>query len=1127
VSIIGYENIGGEAGLVENVTFTGFTVKNAGVNPPIITGTHTGQDDAANLTDNTASWTPGELVGQWVTNAGDYIDNSGGRQFFRAEITANTATTLTATYISGGDEKDWDIGDTYIISPYREWYDGALDGRDDVRGIRITSGRNIVIEDCKVHDCGDRGISVGRSRFDPRTPSEDITISNCQIIDNHDGGIGVGDTKGTITITGNTVSNNNNPTTEGCTYSAVGPPDCHITGMHIGGRSTSETLTGTISGNTVSDNAYHGITVYKYTDGFIVEGNIVTGHNLNSEGAGIFLSTGWGFTKHCKNHIVQNNTVTGNIRGIIAYYAWGDNPGDLVIEGNTISTDAGTFETGQAAIKIDHAYNLAVNDNIISCDGVGIRAHSGDTYNNTFSGNTVDGAMFAGVYVTSGAHDNTFANNTIKNTIEDTFTQYADWGSHTGADNAAVLTDDTKSWTSGAFIGFNDATTLTAVLDGGTDNDWDFDDEHDVTYGETQADGIFLRGGSCYAGGHAGTGNVFNLNAIYGNTDDGMKNQTATVADAAGNWWGDASGPHHPTTNAAATGDSVSNNVDYSPWWSDNYLGDAHTLPWVWYLDNSNNSTLQEGVDWAADGDSVEVLDGTYDVPVNVEGRNNLTFTGESQANTIFMPAITLDWNIMTYGSARQACIRVVSSEGIVFRNMTMNFDLVRANYVYGALLWNSSGELSDNLLQNMSVDDVSGGYCEITSYAWAPDRSELDRAQVSFLNNTFRKTGRLAILTHGWVEALIEGNDFDMVDDNFGYAIEIGSHSIGTVRGNTFNNYDTWALTDQSSSGAIYIENAFTSETYAPGLGHVDKPVTIEENEISACQFGVIVGNSYPGLNGDVDINATIAHNQIHDNATTGSESSRGISIVDEDKDLGSSVTADIDSNTIVNNGDYGIHVSTDGNGNITSTLTWNVITGQYNGVVVKDYSTSSASSYDLTIHHNTFDNNLNAEDDAAGGFWDDGTSVGNCWSDFESNPGYPNQYEVPGNAGTVDRHPTCYWQCDCADYCDLNLDGSIDPLDVSLIVNYVYLAQDARQQIPSCPKDNGDWNCDDSVDPLDVSFYVNFVYKAWGEPCDPCELITSSEETSNPFAKSVILSGAQPRTEKKVTTARPTPIR
>ena len=76
----------------------------------------------------------------------------------------------------------------------------------------------------------------------------------------------------------------------------------------------------------------------------------------------------------------------------------------------------------------------------------------------------------------------------------------------------------------------------------------------------------------------------------------------------------------------------------------------------------------------------------------------------------------------------------------------------------------------------------------------------------------------------------------------------------------------------------------------------------------------------------------------------------------------------------------------------------------------------------------------------------------------------------------------------CDCTGFGDLNLDGGLNPVDVVLIVNYVYKDIDDRQQIPGCPMENGDWDCDEEVNPVDVVGYVNYVYKNIGGPCDPC---------------------------------------
>lgn len=71
-------------------------------------------------------------------------------------------------------------------------------------------------------------------------------------------------------------------------------------------------------------------------------------------------------------------------------------------------------------------------------------------------------------------------------------------GTHTGADNASVLTDSSKSFTTNEFVGntirnvtdgssatitANTATTVTGTLSGGTDNDYDAGDEYIITSG--------------------------------------------------------------------------------------------------------------------------------------------------------------------------------------------------------------------------------------------------------------------------------------------------------------------------------------------------------------------------------------------------------------------------------------------------------------------------------------------------------------------------------------------------------------------------------------------------------------------------------------------------------------------
>ena len=60
---------------------------------------------------------------------------------------------------------------------------------------------------------------------------------------------------------------------------------------------------------------------------------------------------------------------------------------------------------------------------------------------------------------------------------------------------------------------------------------------------------------------------VINYNNIFGNHEWGVYNEDCSVIiDAENNWWGDASGPYHPTENPDGLGDAVSDYVDFEPW---------------------------------------------------------------------------------------------------------------------------------------------------------------------------------------------------------------------------------------------------------------------------------------------------------------------------------------------------------------------------------------------------------------------------------------------------------------------------------------------------------------------------------------------------------------------------------
>lgn len=398
--------------IVEDITFNGFTVKNAGLNPPTTaTGTHTGPDNSAVLIDSTASWTPGALIGQWVHNIDDRdTDYKPSRSY--GQITGNTGTAVTAT-LKSGQENDWDKGDKYVIT-YEHYYDQFGDGQDDVRGITIGNGKNILIQNCKVVNSGYGGISAGLARcVSSHKYSEGVTVDNCISSDHPVAGISIGKYyRGPTWITNNICSNNKMPN--------LGDPTREYSGfgIQVQGKWSSNMVSGVISDNICRDNGFEGIILAKYTDGVIVENNVVTGHNFDEDGAGIFLYH-YGKPQYCKNHIIRNNMVTGNIRGIVAWYA-----SNSIIEHNNVETDPGTFAPGQPAIKIHNSNNIEARYNHIhGADGHGVLLVYSD--NSSIHKNTVNNNNGAGIYL-YGSDNNEIHKNKANHNIYGIRIRYSD-----------------------------------------------------------------------------------------------------------------------------------------------------------------------------------------------------------------------------------------------------------------------------------------------------------------------------------------------------------------------------------------------------------------------------------------------------------------------------------------------------------------------------------------------------------------------------------------------------------------------------------------------------------------------------------------------------------------------------
>jgi hypothetical protein len=156
---------------------------------------------------------------------------------------------------------------------------------------------------------------------------------------------------------------------------------------------------------------------------------------------------------------------------------------------------------------------------------------------------------FGPVLAASGTSKSTFQWTTA--TRHDVFTAPMNvTGTHTGAGNAATLTDGSKAYTVNALVGLtirnitdgsqgtitaNTATTVTATLAGGTENDWDVADAYRIIYA-----GLKFYSGAIVGFGPGGVSNTF-VDATVPLAGEGLYyivRQAGQYCNEAGFWTG-------------------------------------------------------------------------------------------------------------------------------------------------------------------------------------------------------------------------------------------------------------------------------------------------------------------------------------------------------------------------------------------------------------------------------------------------------------------------------------------------------------------------------------------------------------------------------------------------------------
>jgi len=322
---------------------------------------------------------------------------------------------------------------------------------------------------------------------------------------------------------------------------------------------------------------------------------------------------------------------------------------------------------------------------------------------------------------------------------------------------------------------------------------------------------------------------VANYNTIVGNASYGAENTDATgTLDAGYNWWGDASGPDDDAGQINGAGDAISLNVNALPWYTNAEMLESVT---VMVADTSQvrayAQTIQQGVDVALNGDTINVAAGTYIEHVLLTPSKSLKIAGEGRD--------VVDW----VAPSGEVCLEgsmsgYTGNMGFEISGFTFNCRSDPcANWGVGIQINRASdGPLSLSIHDCNFIEDRASG----DSDHWATSmllchnryaaRDGLGNPAVVIYNNVDKTWGGMTMSNTQAYD--IYDNLFDGCSD----AIYNG-HGCPDVAGQTFGDHRIYGNTFKNASDSLHpgaLTPAIDWQYYGAGEG-THLPSVIEDN--------------------------------------------------------------------------------------------------------------------------------------------------------------------------------------------------------------------------------------------------------------------------------------------------------